>query len=163
MFIAQHIEIDFFYWVQDFRYITRKSPNEAHSTLSLLSVVTISFTSHNHFVFWTWNVSHQMPTPTIVFNSSHNSPMLEFGRNETLAKSRKSIMRSPEHYWTHRGLLANWESGRVRLSELSFTRRREASSNLHYVDFPRAKLLVDYFRHVWTCWRQQKCKLDKIR
>jgi len=121
MFIAQHIEIDFFYWVQDFSYITRKSPNEAHSALSLLRVVTISLTNHNQFVFWTWNVSYQMPSPTTVFKSSHNSPIPEFGRNETLAKSRKSIMRSTEHYWTHRDLLVNWESGWVRLSDFFYS------------------------------------------
>jgi hypothetical protein len=36
------------------------------STLSLLMVVTLSFTSHNHFVFWIWNVSYQMPCPTCI-------------------------------------------------------------------------------------------------
>ena len=73
-------------------------------------VVTISFTSHNHFLFLTWKVSYQTTCPTILFKSSHERPMLQFGRNETLRKSRKSIM-FKFHNWPGRGLSVNCGSG----------------------------------------------------
>ena len=73
-------------------------------------VVTISFMSHNRFLFLTWNVSYQTPCPTILFKSSHKRPMLESGRNETSRKFRKSIVCN-FYDWRQRGLSVNCESG----------------------------------------------------
>ena len=55
-------------------------------------VVTILFTKHNHFVFWTWNISCQTACSTILLKSAHMCPMFELGRNETSPKYRNSIM-----------------------------------------------------------------------
>ena len=101
-----------FHWVKDSNYITSIKPD--WNTLSLLRDVRISFTTHNHFVFWTWNVSYQIPCPTIVFKSLHNCSMLELGGNETSVNPRKSIMRRTGYHQPHRDLLLNCESGQVR-------------------------------------------------
>jgi len=61
---------------------------------SIFIAGTMSFTSHNHFVFWKLKLSYQMALPTILFNSSHKCPMFVSGWNETLPKCRKSIMRN---------------------------------------------------------------------
>jgi hypothetical protein len=74
---VQHVEMNF---LQSLGYRPHNSGTDQmnHTILSLFTVVTILFTSHNHIAFWTWNVSYQTLCPTTLFMSSHKRPILDF-------------------------------------------------------------------------------------